>query len=227
MPDVPIHVAEPEGAPRGGVIVIQEAFGVTDHIRSVTDRVAAAGYVACAPALFHRVSSPPPEIEYDISKVMPVMGTLKADEILADVDAALDLLGARGIDHAHCGIVGFCMGGTVALAVGANRAIGAAVSFYGGGVAQGRFGFPSLIELAPSLQTPWLGLYGDEDTGIPVEQVEELRTAAAKASVPTELVRYAGAQHAFHNDDRRDVYDETAAADAWSRTLTFFAEQLG
>ena len=227
MSDVPIYVAEPEGAPRAGVVVIQEAFGVTDHIRSVCDRLANKGYLACAPALFHRVSSPPPEIEYDISKVMPVMGTLQADEIAADVDAALDLLAARGFDHGHCAIVGFCMGGTVALAIGARRPLGAAVSFYGGGVAQGRFGFPSLIELAPSLQTPWLGLYGDEDHGIPVEQVEELRGAAAEAPVETELVRYAGAQHAFHNDDRRDVYDEAAATDAWSRTLAFFAEHIG
>jgi carboxymethylenebutenolidase len=81
--------------------------------------------------------------------------------------------------------------------------------------------------LAPGLKTPWLGLFGDEDQGIPVDQVEALRTAAATASVPTEIVRYAGAGHGFHCDARPDSYHETSATDGWRRTLDWFESYLG
>ena len=84
---------------------------------------------------------------------------------------------------------------------------------------------PALAELAPQLQTPWLGLFGDEDQSIPVEQVEALRTAAASASVPTEIVRYADAEHGFHCDVR-DSYHPEAAADGWQRTLAWFEANL-
>ena len=118
------------------------------------------------------------------------------------------------------------MGGTVALVVGVERSLGAAVSFYGGGVRQGRFGFPPLLELAPRLQSPWLGLYGGQDPGIPVEDAEALREAAATAPVPTDLIVYPNGQHGFHCNDRPDNYDEASAKDAWSRTLTFLEAEL-
>jgi carboxymethylenebutenolidase len=98
-------------------------------------------------------------------------------------------------------------------------------SFYGGGVAEGRFGMPSLAEMAPSLKTPWLGLYGDLDPSIPVEQVESLREAVAKASVPTEIVRYPEAGHGFHCD-ASDSYHKASAKDAWQRTLDWFEQYL-
>jgi len=82
----------------------------------------------------------------------------------------------------------------------------------------GRFGFASCIQLAPSVQTPWLGLYGDRDAGIPVDDVEALRAALGAAALPAEIVRYADAEHGFHCDDRPSFHHE-AAADAWRRTL--------
>jgi carboxymethylenebutenolidase len=94
-------------------------------------------------------------------------------------------------------------------------------------VAEGRFGMPSLLEMAPSLQTPWLGLFGDEDQGIPVDQVEALRRAAATAAVPSEIVRYPGAGHGFHCDARPDSYHRASAEDGWSRTLDWFERYLG
>jgi carboxymethylenebutenolidase len=99
--------------------------------------------------------------------------------------------------------------------------LAAAVTFYGGGIAEPRFGEPSQLDLAPRLQAPWLGLYGDLDDGIPVEQVEALRRAAAGADVPTAIVRYPDAGHAFHNDDQPDAFQPAAARDAWARTLTW------
>ena len=94
------------------------------------------------------------------------------------------------------------MGGSVTLVAAADHELGAAVTFYGGGVSQGRFGFDPLVEVAPRLQTPWLGLFGDLDQGIPIDDVEALRAAAATAPVSTEVVRYAEAGHGFNCDQR-------------------------
>jgi carboxymethylenebutenolidase len=118
------------------------------------------------------------------------------------------------------------MGGSVTFFAATSRAIGAAVTFYGGGVDQGRFGLPSLIEQAPNLKTPWLGLYGDLDKGIPTEEVERLREAVSSAPVATEIVRYADADHGFNCNDRASVFNATAAADAWQRTLAWFDTHL-
>jgi carboxymethylenebutenolidase len=117
------------------------------------------------------------------------------------------------------------MGGTVTFLTAVRRKLGAAVTFYGGGVGQGRFGLPSLVELAPGLSTPWLGLYGDKDRSIPVDDVEALRAAAGRAPVDTDLVRYAEAGHGFHCDVRAD-YHEASATDAWARALAWFDAHL-
>jgi carboxymethylenebutenolidase len=222
---MPAYEAVPDADAKGGVVVIQEAFGVTPHIESICRRLADAGYRAVAPALFHRAGSP--VLDYtDFDQVMPIMKDLTADAIRADVAAAFDHLAAQGLEGARTGIVGFCMGGTVALVAGVDRALGAAVTFYGGGVTQGRFGFDAGADLAPRLQSPWLGLFGDLDQGIPVDDVEALRTAAATASVDTEVVRYADAAHGFNCDDR-DAYHEASATDAWARTLAWFDQHVG
>jgi carboxymethylenebutenolidase len=220
----PLSIHAPDGDPKGGIVVIQEAFGVNDHIEDVAARFAACGWLAVAPHLYHR--SGDPRFGYDdITVVRQHMGQLTADGVLADVDAALDHLAAAGVGPGATGIVGFCMGGTVALAVAARRDVGAAVTFYGGGVTQGRFGFRPLVEEAEDLRAPWLGLYGDRDTGIPVEEVERLREAAAASGQPTEIVRYPEAGHGFHCD-ARSSYHEPSARDAWDRTLAWFDRHL-
>jgi carboxymethylenebutenolidase len=224
--DMPASVATPDGAARGGIVVVQEAFGLTSHIDSICDRFADAGYLAVAPALFHRVGSP--VLSYgDFEAVRPAMMSLTAGGIEIDLDAALAHLRGHGVSDSAIGVVGFCMGGTVALFAGTQWKLGAAVTFYGGGVAPGRFGFPSLLDIAPDLQMPWLGIYGDLDQGIPVDEVESLRRVAAKAPVPTEVVRYPEAGHGFNCDDRPDAYHEPSATDAWQRTLAWFAAHLG
>jgi carboxymethylenebutenolidase len=157
--------------------------------------------------------------------LMPHMSALSAEGLAADVEAALDYLHGAGFADAQIGIVGFCMGGSVVVFAAAHHALGAAVTFYGGGVSAGRFGMPPLAELAPALKTPWLGLFGDQDQGIPVEQVEAMRAAAKNASVPTEVVRYAEAGHGFHCD-ARDSYHEASAKDGWSRTIAWFDSHL-
>lgn len=204
--------------------MIQEAFGVNDHIDDVTRRFAAEGWLAVAPHLFHRTGDP--KLGYDdLAQVMPHFAEVTVEGVLHDVDAALDHLVAAGIPATRVGVVGFCMGGTVALAVATRRALGAAVTFYGGGVTAGRFGFAPLVDEAPRLRAPWLGLFGDLDEGIPVDDVERLRAAAAISGQPTEVVRYPDAGHGFHCD-ARESYHEPSATDAWSRTVAWFRRYL-
>ena len=222
---MPAFTATPAGEATGAVVVVQEAFGVTTHIESIVARLADAGLFALAPALFHRQGSP--VLSYDdFGAVMPIMQQLTAEGLTADLEACFTHLERAGYPSRHVGIVGFCMGGSVAFYGGTMRPLGAAVTFYGGGVTAGRFGLPSLVEMAPSLQAPWLGLYGDLDQGIPVSDVEALRDAVLAAPVSTDLVRYAEAGHGFNCNDRPDAYNAEAAADAWQRTLDWFAEHL-
>lgn len=222
---VPAHEVVPDGTPRGALIVVQEAFGVDDHIVDVCHRFAAAGYQTVAPQLFHRdgVNA----LRHDMSVAGPHLANLTAEGIAADLGAAGEHLAAQGFSLSMTGIVGFCMGGSVTLAAATEQPYGAAVTFYGGGVAEGRFGYPPLVELAPALKAPWLGLFGDLDQSIPIEQVEALRSAAAGAVVPTSVVRYAAAGHAFHCDARPDRYHEASAKDAWAKTLDWFGHYLG
>jgi carboxymethylenebutenolidase len=215
----------PQGTPKGSVIVIQEAFGVTDHIEDVCGRFAAVGYRAVAPHVFHRTGDP--VLEYSsIEKVMPHIQAISQEGLLTDLEATIGYLRAAGFEDTSVGVVGFCMGGSVTFLAASTYRLGAAVTFYGGGVAEGRFGMPSLLEQAKDLKTPWLGLFGDLDQGIPVEQVELLRAAVADAPVSAEIVRYAEAEHGFHCD-ARPSYHEASARDAWARTLDWFSEYLG
>src|SRR3954453_1007025 len=216
----PLSVHAPRGDRKGGVVVFQEAFGVNEHIEDICRRLADAGWLAVAPHLFHR--SGDPKLGYDdMSQVMPHMSALNPHDIGEDIDAAFEHLAEEGVALGNSGVVGFCMGGTLALWTATQRDIGAAVTFYGGGVTKGRFGLPSLVDLGASLRAPWLGLYGDRDTGIPVEDVEELRASTAASAQPTELVRYPDAEHGFNCDIRRS-YHAASAVDAWKRMLDWF-----
>ena len=224
-PDAPLTTVEPAGTPRGGVVVIQEAFGITSYIEDVLARFASAGWVATAPHQFHR--SGDPVLSYDdLASAKPLMGALTSSGIDEDVDAALSALAEAGFEPSQCAVVGFCMGGTVTTQTAVRRKLGAAVAFYGGGVAQGRFGYPAQLEVAEDLQTPWLGLFGDLDQSIPTDQVEELREKAARAVVRTEVVRYPNGKHGYHCDARPAVFDADSATDAWRRALEWLDEHV-
>ncbi|SDD10016.1 carboxymethylenebutenolidase [Sphingomonas sp. YR710] len=214
-----IYEVGPEGTAKGAVIVIQEAFGITDHIMDVCQRFAAEGYVAVAPHMFHRTGDP--LIGYDkMQDVVPHIMKLNREDLEADLKATLDFLAAAGFSGRQVAIVGFCMGGTISFFAGTEWALGAAVTFYGGGIAQGRFGLPAMLELAPSLKTPWLGNFGDRDQSIPVAEVDALREAAAKAGVATEVDRYPEADHGFHCNDRSSFH-EASSREAWKKTVQF------
>jgi carboxymethylenebutenolidase len=220
-----LYEATPDGSPRGAVVVIQEAFGVNDHIRDVTRRFAAAGYHAVAPSLFHRAGGGTAAYG-DFAAVLPLFEGVSDDGVLGDVDVTLAHLHSAGFSDDATGIVGFCFGGRTTFLVSARRSLGAGVGFYGGGiVSQGHFPFPPLIDEAATLRTPWLGLFGDADGGIPVEDVETLREALKTAPVDADVVRYPGAEHGFHCDVR-EAYHPEAAADAWKRALAWLDAHL-
>lgn len=219
------YQAAPDGGARRAVVVIQEAFGVNDHIEDVTRRFADAGYHAIAPALFHRAGGGTAPYD-DFEKVLPLYEGLTDAGIVMDVEAAVAHLNDSGFPNHAIGIVGFCMGGRVTFLVSLELALGAAAGFYGGGIVSGRFvQFPPLIDRAGELQTPWLGLFGDQDSSIPVDDVERLRQVLDGVDVPTDIVRYADAEHGFHCD-ARPSYRAEAASDAWARTLAWFEEHL-
>lgn len=225
--DGPMRLYEARPATRAerGVVVIQEAFGVNDHIQDVTRRFAAAGYHAVTPELFHRAGGGTADYT-DFSQVFPLFEGLSDEGIVVDVDAALAHLAAAGVPVAATGVVGFCFGGRVSFLEALERELGAAVGFYGGGIVTARFPqFPALIARAATLRTPWLGLFGDRDASIPVDDVESLRAALADAVVPTEIVRYRDAEHGFHCDVR-PAYRDADAHDAWTRTLAWFDQHL-
>jgi carboxymethylenebutenolidase len=214
-----IYEVKPDGTAKGAVIVIQEAFGIVDHIKDICQRLAAEGYVAVAPHLFHRTGDP--LIPYDkMQEVMPHIMKLNRADIEADLKATLGFLAAAGFSGRQVAIIGFCMGGTISFFAGAEWALGAAVTFYGGGIAQGRFGLPAMADQAPSLKTPWLGNFGDLDQSIPVAEVDALREAAGRAAVDTEVNRYPEADHGFHCNDRSS-FNEASSKDAWAKTVRF------
>jgi len=222
---MPVYEAIPD-QPRAAVVVIQEVFGVNGHIQDVTRRFADAGYHAVAPHLFHRTGSP--ELSYDdFNQVMPHVAALDDDKILVDVDAALAHLTAAGWGAPQLGLVGFCFGGRVAFLTGTARPLGAIVGFYGGGIVTARFPqFPALIERAPDMKGAYLGIFGDLDQSIPVEDVERIRTELANTPVAHDVVRYPEAGHGFHCDQRDGHYHEASAKDAWAKTLSWLDEHL-
>jgi carboxymethylenebutenolidase len=222
---MPLYESVPDHEPGRAVIVVQEAFGVNAHIESICDRLAAVGYRAVAPHVFHRSGGGTAPYD-DFSKVMPHFERLTDDAFVVDTGTTIRYLNDLGFDDRSIGTVGFCMGGRVTFLESIEFSLGAAVGFYGGGIVEGRFPqFPALIDRVPEMNTPWLGLFGDQDGSIPVDQVERLRVALADAPVECEVVRYADADHGF-NCDARSSYEPACAADAWSRTLAWFQRHL-
>jgi len=222
----PLTIRKPDGTPKGGVIVIQEAFGVNDHIVEVAQRAADAGYLAVAPDMFHRKGENVIVDYDDIKGAIEAMQSVTPEGAASDIDDAVSYLESEGLSMSQIGIVGFCMGGTLVFHTAVRLPLGAAVTFYGGGVATGRMGYESFIHEVPKLQAPWLGLFGDLDRGIPVEELEALRVAGGQVQTELEIVRYPDADHGFNCDGRPAVYHEASATDAWKRAIAWFDSHL-
>jgi carboxymethylenebutenolidase len=207
---VRLTVAEPDRPVRGGLVVLHEARGVTDVVRGLAASLADEGWLAVAPHLYGAQNAD------EVADVDSEVSRLSGDSVLADTDAAAVWLAERGVAADRTGVIGFDLGGAVAMVVASSRAVGAAVSVAGVGIlAPLSDGLPALVDVAGELTCPWLGIYGDEDAAIPVTEVEKLRDAAATAEVATDVVRFAGTDNRFDTDQR-------AGAEAWHRTLNWF-----
>lgn len=208
------------------VIVIQEAFGLNGHIKKIAENFSKAGHFAIAPDLYHQHENSIIDYE-DFGSAVEIMLTMEDSTVLDDVDACLDYLqNEKGFAPEAIGIVGFCMGGRIAFLTSLNRQIGAGVSFYGGGIVTDNItGTPPLTPQAKDLKTPWLGFFGDLDTMIPTDGVEELRQELQRAAPANQIVRYPQADHGFHCDER-ESFNAEASADAWDKTLAWFSSHL-
>ena len=219
---VHVYVAQPTittAAP--GIILFQEAFGVNHHIRSVADRLAAAGYVVVAPELFHRTAEPGLEIAYDnFAAAMPHYGAITPEGLAQDAQAAYDWLQSQpNVQKDKIGAIGFCLGGQVAFVANAALPLAAAVSYYGGGL-------HTRTAMAPDLHAPHLFFWGGLDAHISKENIQTIIDAVDAAGKPYINTVISYADHGF-NCDERPSYNPDAAAEAWALTMAFFKEKLG
>jgi carboxymethylenebutenolidase len=213
-----------DGQATSGVVVLQEAFGVNDHIQDVARRVAMNGYLAVAPDLFHR--SPTPTVDYaDSPTAMARISQLGRAQIDNDVSAACGYLATHhGIPLERTGLVGFCFGGRAAFtAATALPGLAATAVFYGPGVASGEH---AVLDRFAGLTGPVLMFVGDQDPTISSADLDAIRAAAAAQHKDVRIEVIPGAGHAFHCDARPQLYRKEAAERAWSAALDFFATAL-
>ena len=202
------YIAEPKEQAKGGIVVVQEIFGVTNHIKRVADQFATHCYRVIAPAMFDRVERNVTLAYSEIEKGREHMRKLVWPNTLADVDAAVSE--ARGAGNVA--VVGYCWGGTVAHVAASELDIDAAISYYGGGVAK-------MLDKKP--RCPIMYHFGDEDASIPLSDIELLKQVAPNSPVHV----YPGAGHGF-NCDERSSYSAKDAHLALERSIEFLNEQL-
>ncbi|MGX5357433.1 dienelactone hydrolase family protein [Kocuria sp. KH4] len=210
------YLSLPKSGRGPGVVVVQEWWGLTDHIRDVADRLAAEGFVALAPDLYGG------SVTHDSEEAATMMARLPEEEGARLLGGAVDfLLEHEAVTSATLGAVGFCMGGGFVLALAAEQGerIGAAVPFYG--VGQG------LPDAYHDLRAAVQGHYGRQDTSYPVEQAEALEEQIRRDSgAPVVEFHFYDAPHAFHNDENRHNHRPGEARLAWGRTVGFLREHV-
>ncbi|MBH0192431.1 MAG: dienelactone hydrolase family protein [Nitrospira sp.] len=203
---------------RPAIIVIQEWWGLTDHIKDIAKRYAAEGYVAIAPDLYSRLDH---ALTTDPAEAGKLMNALKQEDGLKDLIATVGYIkSSPEVDRTKIGVTGFCMGGSYALLLPCvNADIKAAVPFYGQ--------VPNPERPLEKLSAPVLYFYGEDDGWITKADVQRLAAALKKHGKVGEIKTYPGAPHAFFRDNDPSVYRPEAAKDAWVRTLAFFRKHLG
>jgi carboxymethylenebutenolidase len=201
------YVARPEGTPKGGIVVIQEIFGLTDHIRNMTEKFAAQGYLAVAPAMFDRIK-PGTVLDYtDFDTARESMGKLDQDQSISDIRAAAEFARSAG----KVGVIGFCWGGAMADLAACNGLVDAGVSYYGRMTVE-------WLDKQPTC--PMLYHYGDRDQLIPAQIIEKIQRSR-KGNVNI----WGTADHGFCCEDRPS-YNKSAAKQSMEITLKFFVDNL-
>jgi carboxymethylenebutenolidase len=206
------YLATPASGQGPGVIVLQEWWGLVGHIKAVCDRFAAEGFSALAPDLYHGQTASEPDAA---GKLFMALNIAQSEK---DLRGAAKFLAGHS-STARLGTVGFCMGGQLALFAGTlNPSVGAVVNFYGI--------HPNVKPDYTRLAGPVLGLFAEKDSFVSPQVAREVDAAIKAAGKSSEIHIYPNVDHAFFNDERPDVYDGTAAQDAWRRTLAFFRQHL-
>jgi carboxymethylenebutenolidase len=227
---LPAFVARPSTRGRkAAVVVVNEIFGIHEYIKDVCRRLAREDYVAIAPDYFDRAGDPAPLT--DFNEIRQIVATANHEQVMGDTQGALNWLNAQSFTKQNTfGITGFCWGGTVVWMSAARfPEIKAGVAWYGRLVRPqpGSWGAeeerPWPYDVGALIQAPVLGLYAENDRGIPLESVENMRAALSAADNPTgsQIIVYPGVGHGFHAD-YRDSYNAEAAADGWARCLAWF-----
>lgn len=208
------YLALPRDGRGPAVVVIQEWWGLVPHIQDLADRFAADGFLALAPDLYHGKTTRSPD---DAAKLLMEMDAERATAEI--IGAGEYLLQRPECASSTFGVVGFCMGGALAQSAATQGdRVGAAVSFYGG--------FKEAKLEWDRLAVPLLLIYGEKDKGVPASQGIELQKKLRAMGKDVDVAVYPGADHAFFNDTRPEVYNARAAEDAWRRTLTLFRQHL-
>ncbi len=210
-------VGEKGNANRPAIIVVQEWWGLNDHMKDIATRYAKEGYIAIVPDLYSRLGN---KVTKSPDEAGKLMGMLKQEDGLKDLQATIAYLKTvPEVDAARIGVTGFCMGGSYALMLPCvNSSIKAAVPFYGQ--------VPNPDTPLQKLACPVLYIYGEDDGWITKADVQRLANALKKYDKAGEIKTYPGAPHAFFNNTRQDVYKQVEAKDAWARTLAFFKKHL-
>ena len=208
------YLALPAAGRGPGVLVIQEWWGLVDHIRDVCDRLAREGFVALAPDLYRGQATGDPD------EAGRLMMDLEIPRAARDLDGAVTaLLNHDAVDGSRVGAIGFCMGGQLALSAACSNArIGAVVDFYGI--------HPNVSLDLADLAAPVLGIFAEKDGFVPPQAARDLEKQLREAGKRAEIKIFAEADHGFFNDTRPDVYDANAATDAWTDTLAFLRAEL-
>jgi len=220
---IPAYRAMPaKGGPFPVALVVQEIFGVHEHIKDICRRFAKLGYLAIAPELYAR--------QGDVSKlktideIRPIVAKVPDAQVMGDLDACVEYATETGKgDVTRLGITGFCWGGRIVWLYAAHsKQVKAGVAWYGRLVGEPSDLFPKHpVDVAADLKAPVLGLYAGKDGGIPLDTVEKMREALKKSKVPAEIVVYPDAQHGFHAD-YRPSYNEADAKDGWNKLQAWF-----
>jgi len=220
-PAMNAYVATPDGnGPFPAIMVFQEAYGVNHHIRNLTERIAAEGYIAIAPELFHRTAPPGFEAAYgDFGVVMAHFQAMTTENIVNDVAATHEwLLTQDKVQKDKVGCIGFCLGGRVSFIANSTLPLAASVSFYGGGM-------HLVADRAATLNAPQLLFWGGKDTHITPEHIQAVTDALRSAGKDFINVEISYAEHGFFCD-ARPSYHPQAAKEAWGMVKEFFKNKL-
>ncbi|MBI5034099.1 MAG: dienelactone hydrolase family protein [Chloroflexi bacterium] len=210
----PGYLAQPDDANKHpAIVVIQEWWGLVPHIKDVAERFAREGFIALAPDLYHGQTTDEPDEARKLAMALDRNRAVMEISAAAKYLASLDVVQPKKI-----GVVGWCMGGGLALSTAASSTdIGAAICFYGR---------PLSVADTAKLRAPVLGLYAEKDQGIPPEAAQAFDTELSDVGVVHQIHIYPGAHHAFFNDSRPGIHNPDAAQDAWRRTLDWFRKYL-